>query len=115
MGSIVSRLPHFFNNWTEEQLYHYIGKPIIETIERRDSQLTGPEAPLYAVQPASFSRLHFDNFMRKIKICGFEHSFFQQDNETHLHGPWGLRAPESYFKEALQPKADIWSFGCIVE
>lgn len=111
--NVASQLPKF-NSWTVGKIYQKVGEPKKTPILRVDQQPLGPEAPPYAVQPASFWSISEKKLTKDIKIIGFSDAHSIQKERKALRLPIQYRAPESFFRETVELPADIWAFGCVV-
>ncbi|OJJ74376.1 hypothetical protein ASPBRDRAFT_72799 [Aspergillus brasiliensis CBS 101740] len=112
-GNILLRLSRDFDELSTETLYEKYGEPVLEPVNRLDSQKILPqEVPQHGVVPLWLGEASEDVTLPEAKI-----SFCPaHEQKFGSHTPLLVRPPEARF-EPTQPldfSSDIWTLACTI-
>lgn len=95
------------------KLYERLGPPARQIVNREDGAKVGPEAPPYAVPPATLLDL-IGSPVGEISILDFGEASFTSEPRQHWNTPLALQAPEALLGEPVGQPAEIWAFACTI-
>ncbi|KAJ5687993.1 hypothetical protein N7536_010612 [Penicillium majusculum] len=103
-----------FDEWTEEELYACLGKPIKHYVRRLDGQPRGNDAPEYTVDPCNIPSLEARLATERILLIDLGAAFYHHEPPDTIITPVPYKAPEILFGGELTFAVDKWAFGCLL-
>lgn len=104
-SNILERLANF-DEWTEEQIYEIMGKPIKHDVRRLDGFPLGDSAPPYTVEIGNMDALGARLSTDDIVLIDFGESFYHHERPAKITTPAPSAAPEIVFGVEITPAID---------
>lgn len=118
-GNILLQLSCDFNQLSTDKLYEQSGEPVLEQVNRLDSQKLPSGVLKYYIQPI-WLREASENITlpeARIILSDFDEAFCPaQEMKYESHTPLLIRPPEARFEltKPLTFSSDIWTLSCTI-
>ncbi|KAJ3558788.1 hypothetical protein NP233_g11430 [Leucocoprinus birnbaumii] len=116
-SNILLRLWPRVIEWSDAEVYAYLGDPETEDVRTRGGQPSGPHAPLMLVAPIDNSRISNAKLLQdNIMISDFGQSY-EIASPPLSYKPATLlnyQSPEARFEGRIGLETDIWALGCAI-
>ncbi|KAJ7174172.1 kinase-like domain-containing protein [Mycena crocata] len=115
-SNILFRVSEKVRNWSDADLYNYVGPPETEEIWTRDGQPRGPHAPenlVASIENSSWTT-HTSLLREEVVLIDFGQSY-PVDNQPSDYEPGtaiNYLSPEARFEERVGRESDVWALGC---
>lgn len=116
-SNILFRLSPRVIEWSDAELYTYLGHPERENVLTRDGKPPGPHAPTMLVEPVQNHQISHASFLQETTII----SDFGQSYVVACPPPsyepgtvLNYQSPEARFEGRAGFEADIWALGCAI-
>jgi serine/threonine-protein kinase SRPK3 len=112
----VSPVAHVIE-WSDAQVYAYLGAPETENVRTRDGQPPGPHAPAMLVAPIENSKISNAELLQESIVVGdFGQSYIVASPPSSYKPGTVLnyQPPEARFERRVGFEADIWALGCAI-
>jgi serine/threonine-protein kinase SRPK3 len=97
---------------SDEDLWHMMGGgPVV--VEYDGKEPRSPHFPQQLVRSTdwqSWFDSHYDDFC----LIDFGESFPVDETRPELNQPFDLRCPETFFRDSMDYRHDLWRTGCVV-
>lgn len=100
-------------DWTEDEVYQYLGQPKTEPLLLRDGTPAPSFAPTHVVDALDYSHLNMEQLSSNTLIIDFGEAFFEDDVPEWLGTPMSFHGPELFFGYSPSYAADLWALGCL--
>ena len=101
-------------NWTEDEIYSYLGPPKTAPLLLLDGTPAPPFAPAHIVDSLDYSHFNMEHLSSNILITDFGEAFFQSNVPKALGTPASFSAPELLFGYQPSWAVDLWALGCLI-
>jgi len=103
-----------FQNWTEDEVYRYLGPPKTDPLLQLDGTPAPAFAPAHVVDALDYSHLNMEYLSSSILITDFGEAFFKDNAPKGLGAPATFSAPELLFGYQPSCAIDLWALGCLI-
>jgi len=101
-------------DWTEDEIYRYLGPPKTDPLLFLDGTSAQPFAPTNVVDALDYSHLDMKYLSSNVLITDFGEAFFTDDVPKGLGTPASFSAPELLFGYQPSCAVDLWALGCLI-
>ncbi|KAL6703547.1 hypothetical protein ACN47E_009572 [Coniothyrium glycines] len=101
-------------DWSEEELYRYLGPPKTAPLLLLDGKPAPAFAPMHVVDALDYSCLDMGLLSNDILITDFGEAFFEDDAPNRVGTPASFSAPELLFGYQPSRAVDLWALGCLI-
>jgi serine/threonine-protein kinase SRPK3 len=101
-------------DWTEDEVYRYLGPPKTAPLLLLDGKPAPAFAPTHVVDALDFSLLNIEHLSSNILITDFGEAFFKDNVPKGLGTPASFSAPELLFGYQPSCAVDLWALGCLI-
>ena len=102
------------HDWTEDEIYRYLGPPKTAALLLLDGTPAPAFAPTHVVDAIDFSHLNMEQLSSNVLIVDFGEAFFQDNVPKGLGTPVSFSGPELLFGYSPSYTVDLWALGCLI-
>jgi serine/threonine-protein kinase SRPK3 len=101
-------------DWTEDEIYRYLGPPKTAPLLLLDGTPAPAFAPTHVVDALDYSHLNMEHLSSNVLITDFGEAFFKDNVPKGLGTPASFSAPELLFGYQPSCAVDLWALGCLI-
>ncbi|KAF2789049.1 kinase-like protein, partial [Melanomma pulvis-pyrius CBS 109.77] len=102
------------HNWTEDEIYRYLGPPKTAPLLLLDGRPAPGFAPTHVVDALDYSHLNMEQLSSNVLIVDFGEAFFEDNVPKGLGTPASFSGPEMLFGYPPSYAVDLWALGCLI-
>jgi serine/threonine-protein kinase SRPK3 len=102
------------HDWTEDEIYRYLGPPKTAALLCYDGTPAPSFAPTHVVDALDYSHLSMEKLSSDILIIDFGQAFFRDNVPEGLGTPVSFAGPEMLFGYPPSYAVDLWALGCLI-